>query len=281
MSFRVILKEPGLPSYAQMMADYHQAFALELKDVVGSLAIKKGERVVDLACGDGFYSRWLAEEVGAEGGVLALDVSGDFLAEARRYVGAAEVGARVAFVQADLDHLALDEGEADVVWCAQSLYSLPDPVDAVRRMRRLAKPGGRVAVFESDEFHHLILPWPIELEIAMRQAELKSYRAQSGDGEKFYVGRNLPGVFREAGLPDCRIQSFAFHRQTPIDDASRAYLVAYLDDMRRRIVHHLDDPNRDLFESLTDPGSSRFLLSDQDFGFTCLEHLATAKCPAH
>lgn len=251
-----------------------------MKDVVASLAIKRGDRVVDLACGDGFYSRWLAKAVGAGGEVPALDVSAEFLAEARRFVGAAGARARVAFIQADLDHPALGEGEADVVWCAQSLYSLPDPVDSARRMRRLAKPGGRVAVFESDEFHHLMLPWPIELEIAVRQAELKACRAQPGDTGKFYVGRNLPGVFREAGLADCRIQSFAFHRQTPIDDASRAFVVACLDDMRRRIVDHLDDPYRERFENLTNPRSSRHLLSDEDFGFTCLEHLATATTPA-
>lgn len=261
------------------MADYHRAFAPELKDVVAALPIKRGDCVVDLACGDGSYSCWLAGRVGTIGSVLALDVSSAFLAEAGRLARTIEEGNRITFIQADVDDTAIEEGEADVVWCAQSLYSLPDPVDAVRRMRRLARPGGCVAVFESDEFHHVMLPWPIELELAIKQAELKAYRTMSVDTRRFYVGRSLPGIFRKAGLPRCRIACFAFHRQTPLDDASRAYVVAYLDDLRHRLVSHLDDANRVEFEALTDPRSDRFMLAGEDFGFTCVEHLATATTP--
>lgn len=279
MAFRIMLQESGLPDYAQMMSDYHQAFARELKDVVAASQVKEGDHVIDLACGDGAYCRWLAERVGASGNITALDVSTAFLAQARRFVGEDEVAKRITFIQSDVDHPAVDAGKADVVWCAQSLYSLPDPVDSVRSMRRLARPGGSVAVFESDEFHHLMLPWPIELEIAIKQAELKAFRAESGDSQRFYVGRSLPSLFREAGLPDCEMHCFAFHRQAPLDEASRAFVSAYLDELRGRVTPLLKGANRDRFEALSDRRSDCFMLSDEDFGFTCLEHLATARAP--
>ena len=73
----------------------------------------------------------------------------------------------MTFARADLRHLPIPDDSFDLVWCAQSLYSLPDPVDALRRMARAARPGGIVAVFENDEFHHVLLPWPVEVELAL------------------------------------------------------------------------------------------------------------------
>ncbi len=68
-----------LPSYATMMADYHRAFAPELKAMIDTLPIDRGERVLDFACGDGCYAQWLARRVGPAGQVLALDISPAFL----------------------------------------------------------------------------------------------------------------------------------------------------------------------------------------------------------
>ncbi len=68
-----------LPDYARMMSAYHQAFARELQEIVHTLPVRRGDRVVDFACGDGSYSRWLARRVGREGRVVALDISPAFL----------------------------------------------------------------------------------------------------------------------------------------------------------------------------------------------------------
>ena len=162
-----------LPGYAPTLLAYHRAFASELRALIAGLPLRPGDRVLDLACGDGVYARWLAERVGEGGRVLAVDLSPAFLELARREVCDGRAMAdRVTFARADLRHLPIPDDSFDLVWCAQSLYSLPDPVDALRRMERAARPGGIVAVFENDEFHHVLLPWPVEVELALRQAEL-------------------------------------------------------------------------------------------------------------
>ena len=53
-----------LPGYAPTLLAYHRAFAEELREVVAGLPIRPGDRVLDLACGDGAYARWLAEPLG-------------------------------------------------------------------------------------------------------------------------------------------------------------------------------------------------------------------------
>lgn len=266
----------ALPPYAGMMADYHKAFTAELRQVVAALDINPGERVVDLACGDGSYTSWLAETVGPAGEVLAVDVSPAFLGLARRHVEASSLPDRVQFIRLDVERPALVDAAADLVWCAQSLYSLPDPVESVRRMAGLARDDGRIAVFESDELHHVMLPWPVDIELALRKAELDAFDCQSDRPEKYYVARDLPRVFREAGLPRCDIRSFAFSRRAPFDAPTRGFLAAYLVNLRERAAPHLSAGMRRRVDELADPQSSGCMLDDPDAIVVCVDHLAVS-----
>jgi ubiquinone/menaquinone biosynthesis C-methylase UbiE len=268
-----------LPDYARMMSAYHRAFARELQEIVGSLPVHRGDRVVDFACGDGSYSRWLARQVGREGKVVALDISPAFLDLAQRKSQATATSRKVQFVQGDLRHLPLAPDRFDLVWCAQSLYSLPDPVDALRRMSRAVRAGGHVSVLENDEFHHVLLPWPVELELALKKAELQSFKEQSDRPRNFYVGRDLRRAFRAAGLVKCQARSIAFSRGAPLDRASRAFFASYLEDLRRRVGPHLEPEMRGRFERLVVPGSDQYLLSSPDLTVTCVNQVMTGVKP--
>ena len=193
-----------------MMAHYHRAFAPELRAMIDSLPINGGERVLDFACGDGCYAQWLARRVGPAGQVLALDISPAFLDLARRTARRSALGREIQFLQADVEHLPVAPDSLDLVWCAQSLYSLPDSTDALRRMVQAVRPGGSVAVFENDEFHHVLFPWPVEIELALKKAELASFVETSDRPRKFYVGRELCRVFRASGLRHCKAHGVVF-----------------------------------------------------------------------
>jgi ubiquinone/menaquinone biosynthesis C-methylase UbiE len=268
-----------LPDYARMMSAYHRAFARELQEIVRSLPVHRGDRVVDFACGDGSYSRWLARRVGREGTVIGLDISPAFLKLAQSKSQASAPSRQIQFVQGDLRHLPLAPDSFDMVWCAQSLYSLPDPVDALRRMSRAVRAGGQVSVLENDEFHHVLLPWPVELELAIKKAELQSFIEQSDRPRKFYVGRDLGRAFRAAGLVKCQARSIAFSRGAPLDRASRAFFAGYLEDLRRRVGPQLEPGIRRRFERFAVPGSDQYLLSSPDLTITCVNHVMTGVKP--
>jgi ubiquinone/menaquinone biosynthesis C-methylase UbiE len=72
-----------IPGYEPMLAAYHRAFASELRGIVHSLPIASGQTVLDMACGDGAYGPWLAECVGPDGRVVAVDKDPDYLKLAR------------------------------------------------------------------------------------------------------------------------------------------------------------------------------------------------------
>jgi ubiquinone/menaquinone biosynthesis C-methylase UbiE len=269
-----------LPGYAPTLLAYHCAFARELRAVVAGLLLRRGDRVLDLACGNGVYARWLAESLGESGTVVAVDSSPAFLELARRGGSDQNGGGGVGFIQAKLQHLPIPDDAFDVVWCAQSLYSLPDPVDVLRRMQRAARPGGLVAVLENDEFHHVLLPWPVEVELALRRAELAALSQRSDQPQKFYVGRHLVSVFRAAGLADCQHRTWTIDRQAPLNPDERDYLTDYLEDLRKKASPHLEPEIRDEFDRLANPDSGAYLLDDPDFHVTCLNHIAWGVKPA-
>jgi ubiquinone/menaquinone biosynthesis C-methylase UbiE len=103
-------------------------------------------------------------------------------------------------VKADAYRLPFEDGQFDLVWCAQSMISLNDPVAAIREMARVLKPGGRLAVLETDAYHHVLLPWPVGLELAIQKAVRDVCLKRYGSGAKFAQSRKLRSEFAAAGL---------------------------------------------------------------------------------
>lgn len=267
------LARSRLPDYAPMLAAYHRAFSPELRAMIGGLPLRAGDRVLEIACGDGAYGPWLAERAGPSGQVVAVDRSHEFLAIASQARSGADGAAPLRFAAADLARLPFEDDAFDLVWCAQSLYSLPEPVESLRRMRRVVRPGGVVAVLENDSLHQVLLPWPVPVELAVRCAEWRGFVEESDDPRKFYIARDLVRVFHDAGLVPCRERTWASNRQAPLEPTERAFLALYLADLRERASHHLDRETRDLFEPLADPSHDHYLLDRPDFSFTCIDHV--------
>jgi SAM-dependent methyltransferase len=223
-----------------------------------------------VGCGDGFYSRLLAERLVSPGTVVGIDVDPNYLAVARRQLGSREGLCPVEFVEADLADLPTHCRNCDLVWCAQSLYSLPEPVAALRQMAAALKPGGIVAVLENDSLHQLLLPWPAHLEIALRAAELVAFSHESDKPSKYYVGRNLPATLARAGLEPLGFQTQCIDRQAPLTDDLVAFLRSYLERMAERVGPHIDPRFAGQFAELIDPASNHYLLRQPYFTMSWL-----------
>ncbi|HWE37350.1 MAG TPA: methyltransferase domain-containing protein [Isosphaeraceae bacterium] len=269
----------GVPEYATTLAAYHAAFAAELRAMVESLPIAEGDHVLDMACGDGTYVGWLAGRVGPDGLVVGVDAAPSYLDLAREAPRPDDVLDRLGFVAATLERLPFEGGTFDLAWCAQSLFSLPEPVGAVQALARVVRPGGVVAVLEDDTLHQVLLPWPVELELAVRQAELLGFAEESKRPRKFYVGRRLRGVFEAAGLVDCRRRTWAADRQAPLGPAERAYFASYLTDLRDRAAPHLEPATLEALDRLLDPDGDDPLLDRPDLMVTTISHVMLGRRP--
>lgn len=107
--------------------------------------LRKGQRVLELACGAGGTGLAAAELVGPDGEVVLSDVAPEMAAiAASRAKRRARRNVRTRVL--DLDHLDEPDESYDAVLCREGLMFAGDPVGAAAEIRRVLRPGGRVAV---------------------------------------------------------------------------------------------------------------------------------------
>ena len=108
-------------------------------------ALKTGEEVVEAACGSGLVTLRIADAVGPEGRVVATDLSEGMLDVARDAARSRGQG-QVTFQRRDAAALDLPDESFDAALCALGLMYVPDPIAALREMRRVLRPGSRAVV---------------------------------------------------------------------------------------------------------------------------------------
>ena len=112
--------------------------------LVDAAGLSARERVLDLACGTGLVARAAAERVGPDGRVVGLDLNPGMIAVARTLP--APAGAAIEWIAGSALDLKLPDASFDVILCQQGLQFFPDKPLAMREMRRVLAPGGRIAL---------------------------------------------------------------------------------------------------------------------------------------
>lgn len=105
---------------------------------------KRGDRVLDAACGTGIVARSVSRRVGPDGEVVGVDLNEGMLevaGEAARFTEPP-----VTWRQGSVEDLPFDDESFDIVFCQQALQFLSNPVNGLREIRRVLVPGGRAAL---------------------------------------------------------------------------------------------------------------------------------------
>ncbi len=170
-----------------------------------------GQRLLDVGSGPGTITADLARLVGE---VVALEVTEEAAELTRAELDRQGVTtARV--VVGDVHALDLDAlgGPVDVVHAHQVLQHVADPVGALREMLRVTRPGGLVAVRDSDYGH---FSWHPASEGLDRWLELYSAAARANGGEP-HAGRMLLAWAHAAGASEVEAGSSTWCFATPED----------------------------------------------------------------
>jgi ubiquinone/menaquinone biosynthesis C-methylase UbiE len=112
------------------------------------LALRDGERVVEIGCGTGDALGRLAQSVGDTGGACGIDLSPGMLGVAQRRVAAMGLALRAGLLRADAIHPPLAAGAFDAAFVSFTLelFAASEIPVVLAACRRLLRPGGRVAV---------------------------------------------------------------------------------------------------------------------------------------
>lgn len=268
-----------LPDYAEMMAAFHRAFAGELREMIADAWPAGARRVLDLASGDGCYSVWLAEQAGGSATVASVDVSPIWLKTARHSSRRAGTASQVLPIAGDAMRLPFDDDIFDFAWCAQSLYSLPQPNRMLAEVLRVLRPGGRLAILENDTLHQLLLPWDAELELKVRLAELAAFRRRLREPARFYIGRSLQAYLCKARFVACQAHVYASHRRAPLEGDARRFVAEYLRLLCDSVRHDLERRDLESLSRLADSGDPSCFLDDPCATIICLDYLAWGEKP--
>lgn len=114
-------------------------------ELLASASLAPGEKVLDVACGTGLVSLQAARAVGPLGQVLGVDLSGQMVEAAARHAAGCGL-LNVDFARMDGETLDLPDEGFDAALCALGLMYMPAPEQALREMRRVLRPGARVAL---------------------------------------------------------------------------------------------------------------------------------------
>ncbi|MCK1780421.1 class I SAM-dependent methyltransferase [Bradyrhizobium sp. 132] len=108
---------------------------------------RPSERILDVACGTGVVTRIAATRVGPSGTVVGIDLNPGMLSVARSVVSPdSRSGGQLQWQEASADKLPFPDGSFNVVYCQLGLQFFPDRPAALREMRRVLGPEGRLAL---------------------------------------------------------------------------------------------------------------------------------------
>jgi ubiquinone/menaquinone biosynthesis C-methylase UbiE len=120
------------------------------------LAVRPGERVLEVGPGTGLQALHVAGLLGAAGRLDIIDIQQPMLDHVARRAAAAKIGSIVP-ARADARELPFADGSFDAAYLVTVLGEIPDPGAALQEIRRVLKPGGRLVVGEFLDRHYVPL----------------------------------------------------------------------------------------------------------------------------
>lgn len=191
------------PNYLRRTAESPGIRAVKLR-AYELLGLRESGRVVDVGCGPAIDTPALARIVGPAGLVIGVDADPDMVEHANRLAAEEGIGTFTRHVVADATALPFDAASADACFSERLLQHLHWPAAqcAVREIVRIVRPGGRVAVCDTDWGSLSIAASDPTVERRVVQQHIYGFSNP-------FSGRYLPAMFTQAGLLDLSVETFA------------------------------------------------------------------------
>jgi SAM-dependent methyltransferase len=248
-------------SYAGKLERFEAFAAPDLRRVFTDLEVPSRGTVLDLGCGTGLATAFLAEQVGPEGAVIGVDLSLPHLCAARRRHS-------LRLVQGDAARLCFRYGVFDFIWSCNTINHMRNRVMGMRSLQRHLRAGGRLVVAQSGLLPEMFFAWDAPLDDAVRTACHSYYRERYGLRIADLADvRALVGLMRAAGFVEVGARTYVLERTQPLSQTDRDYFQQAVFEglWGDKIAPYLDAENRQKLRRNCDPGSPEYCLDRVDF----------------
>jgi ubiquinone/menaquinone biosynthesis C-methylase UbiE len=174
--FRKLVHFPA-PAFIGSLLDSDYRRRIQPPDqLIERSGVKKDMHVLDLGCGSGAFTSYIARAVGDKGKVYALDIQADMLKQLEKKLSKPENKdiKNIKLIEGNAYELPFDDNSLDLVNMVTVLQEIPDRNKALQEVKRVLKPGGLFAVTEL--FPDPDYPW-------------KSTTIKLGEGVSFVVDK--------------------------------------------------------------------------------------------
>jgi len=265
-----VSKVQDMDAYARMLSCADLLREPAIRSAIQALKLPSGSRGLDVGCGIGHHTLWLAEAVAPAGHVTGLDLSPELLAHAKEQVKKSRLSEQISFQEGDVNKLPFDNDTFDWIWSADTIWIGPkaircpaeDPLPLVKELARVVKPGGSVAIlFWSSQ--KLLPGYPLlEARLNMTSPAIAPFTNGMKPEFHFLCSR---GWLRDAYLEDLVGYTFVTDVQAPLSDDLRSALTATFQMFWAEAQSEVTREDWAEFERICQPESPDFILNRPDY----------------
>lgn len=140
-------QNPDVPQYVERFESEGREVYDQREKIIEACELEPGMVVADVGAGTGLFTRLLAQQVGADGKVYAVDIADEFvehIVEATKKEGLNQIEGVVC----EPDSVNLPPASVDVVFICDTYHHFEFPYKTMASIHRALKPGGRVVMVE-------------------------------------------------------------------------------------------------------------------------------------
>ena len=267
----------GLPDYWPWMVAYHHVREPLYRAIIRDLQLPSAARILDAGSGDCFYSRLLAQLLGPDSQIVAVDLKPNLLR------AGGDLPGNVQRCLSDLDRgLGLARASFDVVWLCRSMFSATEPMARLAALLPMLAPSGRLVVVENDTAHHPILPFPAEFEHRLRRAQILYERSRCHSDAacaRYKAASHLSRWLAVLGLDNIGMHTYVSEDLAPFSPEVETYWREFLAWDAAHLAPFLSPADAAYYRTACDPGSPTYLFSQP--GCYCLELTTVAVAQVH
>ena len=241
-----------------------------VRKAIRHLGLFDGCRILDVPCGIGSHSVWMAGE-NPKVTVIGGDIAEEHLGYAKELAARKEVNDRVAFQPEDIRNLSFEDNTFDFLWCCNGIWPgspelgciAREPYNILDELKRVLKPGGTLAILFWTS-HRLLSGYPL-LESALNATFGANHILPGCDVRPELHIMRTPGWLERAGLKQVRATTFVMDVQGPFSEEETGSMVQILNSFWAKAEKEISSDLRRQYQTITDPDSDDFIFRQEGY----------------